>query len=78
MVLPKKVEDAIQGITGITWGSYLRTREKSLVEQNYRLVDDQSVRTAAWKTALKLYCYADATSKMHQLGSMMNAGLIDE
>ena len=73
----KKVEDAIQGITGVT-GS-IRTRERSLVEQNYRLVDDQAAldrrmeglesRTHARFTAMQ-----EATGKMQsQLGSMMNA-----
>ncbi|MEZ9202500.1 flagellar filament capping protein FliD [Vibrio splendidus] len=73
----KKVEDAIQGITGIT-GS-IRTREKSLVEQNYRLVDDQSALDRRMdslenRTHSKFTAMQDATSKMQsQLGSMMNA-----
>ncbi len=73
----KKVEDAIQGITGIT-GS-IRTREKSLVEQNYRLVDDQSaldrrMDSLESRTHSKFTAMQDATSKMQsQLGSMMNA-----
>lgn len=73
----KKVEDAIQGITGIT-GS-IRTREKSLVEQNYRLADDQSALDRRMdslenRTHSKFTAMQDATSKMQsQLGSMMNA-----
>ncbi|MEZ9565483.1 flagellar filament capping protein FliD [Vibrio artabrorum] len=73
----KKVEDAIQGITGFT-GS-IRTREKSLVEQNYRLADDQSAldrRMASLesRTHSKFAAMQDATGKMQsQLGSMMNA-----
>ncbi|MDA0151494.1 MULTISPECIES: flagellar filament capping protein FliD [Vibrio] len=73
----KKVEDAIQGITGIT-GS-IRTREKSLVEQNYRLADDQNaldrrMDSLESRTHSKFTAMQDATSKMQsQLGSMMNA-----
>lgn len=73
----KKVEDAIQGITGIT-GS-IRTREKSLVEQNYRLADDQNaldrrMNSLESRTHSKFTAMQDATSKMQsQLGSMMNA-----
>lgn len=73
----KKVEDAIQGITGVT-GS-IRTREKSLVEQNYRLADDQSALDRRMdslenRTHSKFTAMQDATSKMQsQLGSMMNA-----
>ncbi|MEZ8964061.1 flagellar filament capping protein FliD [Vibrio cyclitrophicus] len=73
----KKVEDAIQGITGIT-GS-IRTREKSLVEQNYRLADDQGaldrrMDSLESRTHSKFTAMQDATSKMQsQLGSMMNA-----
>ncbi|WP_135384037.1 flagellar filament capping protein FliD [Vibrio tasmaniensis] len=73
----KKVEDAIQGITGVT-GS-IRTREKSLVEQNYRLVDDQvaldrRMDSLQNRTHSKFTAMQDATSKMQsQLGSMMSA-----
>ena len=73
----KKVEDAIQGITGIT-GS-IRTREKSLVEQNYRLADDQNaldrrMDSLESRTHSKFTAMQDATSKMQsQLGSKMNA-----
>lgn len=57
----KKVEDAIQGITGVT-GS-IRTRERSLVEQNYRLADDQAALDRRMdglesRTHSSLYCDA--------------------
>ena len=73
----KRVEDAIQGITGIT-GS-IRTREKSLLEQNYRLADDQGaldrrMDSLESRTHSKFTAMQDATSKMQsQLGSMMSA-----
>ncbi len=65
-----------QGITGIT-GS-IRTREKSLVEQNYRLVDDQCIDrrmdSLQNRTHSKFTAMQDATSKMQsQLGSITNA-----
>ncbi|WP_394251841.1 flagellar filament capping protein FliD [Vibrio profundi] len=73
----KRVEDAIQGITGVT-GS-IRTREKSLTEQNYRLVDDQAALDRRMdglekRTHAKFTAMQDATGKMQaQLGSMMSA-----
>ncbi|NOH95501.1 flagellar filament capping protein FliD [Vibrio sp. 99-70-13A1] len=73
----KRVEDAIQGITGIT-GS-IRTREKSLLEQNYRLADDQGaldrrMDSLESRTHSKFTAMQDATSKMQsQLGSLMSA-----
>ena len=73
----KKVEDAIQGITGVT-GS-IRTRERSLVEQNYRLADDQAALDRRMdglesRTHSRFTAMQEATGKMQsQLGSMMNA-----
>ncbi|MEI8634150.1 flagellar filament capping protein FliD [Vibrio sp. PP-XX7] len=73
----KQVEDAIQGITGVT-GS-IRTRENSLKEQNYRLDDDQEtlnrrMDTLEKRTHTKFTAMKDATSKMQsQLSGMMNA-----
>lgn len=73
----KKVEDAIQGLTGVT-GS-IRTRERSLVEQNYRLEDDQTsldrrMEGLEKRTHAKFTAMQDATSKMQsQLAGMMNA-----
>ncbi|MCG9598101.1 flagellar filament capping protein FliD [Vibrio sp. Isolate25] len=73
----KKVEDAIQGITGVT-GS-IRTRERSMVEQNYRLEDDQAsldrrMESLEKRTHAKFTAMQDATSKMQsQLAGMMNA-----
>ncbi|MGF1756112.1 flagellar filament capping protein FliD [Vibrio makurazakiensis] len=73
----KRVEDAIQGITGIT-GS-IRTREKSLTEQNYRLADNQAaldrrMESLEGRTHSKFTAMQDATGKMQsQLGSMMSA-----
>lgn len=73
----KKVEDAIQGITGVT-GS-IRTRERSMVEQNYRLDDDQAsldrrMDSLEKRTHVKFTAMQDATSKMQsQLAGMMNA-----
>ncbi|WP_333004214.1 flagellar filament capping protein FliD [Vibrio coralliilyticus] len=73
----KKVEDAIQGITGVT-GS-IRTRERSMVEQNYRLDDDQAsldrrMDSLEKRTHAKFTAMQDATSKMQsQLAGMMNA-----
>ncbi|WP_045405680.1 flagellar filament capping protein FliD [Vibrio jasicida] len=73
----KRVEDAIQGITGFT-GS-IRTREKSLTEQNYRLSDDQAaldrrMDSLEKRTHAKFAAMQDATGKMQgQLGALMNA-----
>ncbi|MDF2153724.1 flagellar filament capping protein FliD [Vibrio sp. CAU 1672] len=73
----KRVEDAIHGITGIT-GS-IRTREKSLTEQNYRLNDDQAALDRRMdglekRTHAKFTAMQDATGKMQgQLGALMNA-----
>ncbi|MGR5131454.1 flagellar filament capping protein FliD [Vibrio alfacsensis] len=73
----KRVEDAIHGITGIT-GS-IRTREKSLTEQNYRLNDDQAALDRRMeglekRTHAKFAAMQDATGKMQgQLGALMNA-----
>ncbi|HHF0556560.1 TPA: flagellar filament capping protein FliD [Vibrio antiquarius] len=73
----KRVEDAIHGITGIT-GS-IRTREKSLTEQNYRLSDDQAaldrrMESLEKRTHAKFTAMQDATGKMQgQLGALMNA-----
>ncbi len=73
----KRVEDAIHGITGVT-GS-IRTREKSLSEQNYRLVDEQAaldrrMGSLEQRTHSKFTAMQDATSKMQgQLGALMNA-----
>ncbi|NAW55141.1 flagellar filament capping protein FliD, partial [Vibrio sp. V41_P2S12T139] len=71
----KRVEDAIHGITGIT-GS-IRTREKSLTEQNYRLSDDQAaldrrMESLEKRTHAKFTAMQDATGKMQgQLGALM-------
>ncbi|HAS8177089.1 TPA: flagellar filament capping protein FliD [Vibrio vulnificus] len=73
----KRVEDAIHGITGVT-GS-IRTREKSLSEQTYRLVDEQAaldrrMGSLEQRTHSKFTAMQDATSKMQgQLGALMNA-----
>ncbi|USD40390.1 flagellar filament capping protein FliD [Vibrio sp. SCSIO 43135] len=73
----KKVEDAIQSMTGVT-GS-IRTREQSLVERNYRLEDDQAALDRRMeglekRTHAKFTAMQDATSKMQgQLAGMMNA-----
>ncbi|NOJ19543.1 flagellar filament capping protein FliD [Vibrio jasicida] len=73
----KRVEDAIQGITGFT-GS-IRTREKSLTEQNYRLSDNQAaldrrMDSLEKRTHAKFAAMQDATGKMQgQLGALMNA-----
>ncbi len=73
----KKVEDAIQGLTGVT-GS-IRTRERSMVERNYRLQDDQAnldrrMDALEKRTHAKFTAMQDATSKMQsQLAGMMNA-----
>lgn len=73
----KRVEDAIHGITGIT-GS-IRTREKSLTEQNYRLSDDQAaldrrMESLEKRTHARFTAMQDATGKMQgQLGALMSA-----
>ncbi|MDE1334507.1 flagellar filament capping protein FliD [Vibrio aestuarianus] len=73
----KRVEDAIQSMTGVT-GS-IRTREKSLVERNYRIADDQAaldrrMDSLEKRTHSKFSAMQDATSKMqNQLAGMMNA-----
>ncbi|NOI65548.1 flagellar filament capping protein FliD [Vibrio sp. 99-8-1] len=73
----KKVEDAIQSMTGVT--GTIRTREKSLSEQNYRLSDDQSALNRRMdsleeRTKNKFMAMQDATTKMQgQLSGMMNA-----
>ncbi|KOO14093.1 flagellar capping protein [Vibrio xuii] len=73
----KKVEDAIQGLTGVS-GS-IRSRERSLVERNYRMQDDQAaldrrMENLEKRTHAKFSAMQDATSKMQsQLAGMMNA-----
>jgi flagellar hook-associated protein 2 len=73
----KRVEDAIQSLTGVT-GS-IRTREQTLNEQNYRLNDDQVALDRRMgelekRTHAKFSAMQDATGKMQgQLASMMNA-----
>lgn len=73
----KKVEDAIQGLTGVT-GS-IRNRERSMIEHNYRLQDDQAaldrrMESLENRTHAKFSAMQDATSKMQsQLAGMMNA-----
>ncbi|WHR52613.1 flagellar filament capping protein FliD [Vibrio furnissii] len=73
----KRVEDAIQSMTGVT-GS-IRTREKSLGDQTRRLSDDQlaldrRMDTLEKRTHAKFSAMQDATGKMQsQLASMMNA-----
>ena len=73
----KKVEDAIHGITGVQGA--LRTREKSLVERNYRIQDDQvtldrRMEGLEKRTHAKFTAMQDSTSKMQQqLAGMMNA-----
>ena len=73
----KRIEDAIQNMTGVT-GS-IRTRERTLSEQTRRLRDDQSTLDRRMsdlekRTHNKFEAMQDATSKMHsQLAGMMNA-----
>ncbi|PMH41048.1 flagellar filament capping protein FliD [Vibrio sp. 10N.286.49.B3] len=73
----KKVEDAIHSMTGVT--GTIRTREQSLVEQNYRLFDDQSSLDRRMdglekRTHARFSAMQEATGKMRsQLGGMMNA-----
>ncbi|MDB1123292.1 flagellar filament capping protein FliD [Vibrio sp. kj40-1] len=73
----KKVEDAIQSMTGVT--GTIRTRENSLREQNFRLSDQQSeldrrMVSLEDRTKNKFMAMQDATAKMQgQLSGMMNA-----
>ncbi len=73
----KRVEDAIQSLTG-TAGP-IRTRERTLTEQNYRLNDDQTqldrrMQQLEQRTHDKFSAMQDATSKMQsQLSGMMSA-----
>lgn len=73
----KKVEDAIQGMTGVT--GVIRNREKTLTEKNYRLNDDQAaldrrMDSLEKRTHAKFSAMQDATGKMQsQLAGMMNA-----
>ncbi len=73
----KRIEDAIHGITGVT-GS-IRTRERSLTEQNYRLSDaqvvlDRRMESLEKRTHDKFSAMQDATGKMQgQLGALMSA-----
>ncbi|MHA2937800.1 flagellar filament capping protein FliD [Vibrio sp. RC27] len=73
----KRVEDSIQSLTGVT-GS-IRTRERTLTEQNYRLGDDQAtldrrMQELEKRTQAKFSAMQDATGKMQsQLSGMMNA-----
>ena len=73
----KRVEDAIQGLTGAT-GS-IRNREQSMTERSYRLQDDQAaldrrMDSLQKRTYAKFSAMQDATSKMQsQLAGMMNA-----
>lgn len=73
----KHVEDAIQGITGVTGA--IRTRENSLRDQSRRLDDtqetlDRHMDSLEKRTHAKFTAMQDATSKMQsQLAGMMNA-----
>jgi flagellar hook-associated protein 2 len=73
----KRVEDAIQSLTGVT-GS-IRTRERTITDQNYRLSDDQvsldrRMQELEKRTQAKFAAMQDATGKMQgQLSGMMNA-----
>ncbi len=73
----KKVEDAIQSMTGVT--GTIRTRENSLREQNFRLSDQQTqldrrMVSLEDRTKNKFMAMQDATTKMQgQLSGMMNA-----
>ncbi|MDC0611052.1 flagellar filament capping protein FliD [Vibrio sp.] len=72
-----KVEEAIQGLTGVTGA--IRTRENSLRDNNHRLDDQQAdlnrrMDSLEKRTHAKFSAMQDATSKMHsQLAGMMNA-----
>ncbi|MDA9557524.1 flagellar filament capping protein FliD [Vibrio sp.] len=73
----KRIEDAIHEMTGFT-GS-IRSREKTLTDQNYRLDDrqvdlDRRIEALEQRTHNKFASMQDATSKMQgQLARMMNA-----
>ncbi len=73
----KKVEDAIQGMTGVT--GVIRNRERTLMDRNYKLNDDQSALDRRMdalekRTHAKFSAMQDATGKMQsQLAGMMNA-----
>ena len=73
----KRIEDAIQSMTGVTGA--IRTRERSLSEQTRRLQTDQTnldrrMGDLEKRTQSKFEAMQDATSKMHsQLAGMMNA-----
>ncbi|MBM7036338.1 flagellar filament capping protein FliD [Vibrio ulleungensis] len=73
----RKLEDAVATMTGVTGG--IRTRESSLVDQNYRLRDqqdnlDRRMSALQERTHNKFASMQDATSKMQgQLAGMMNA-----
>ena len=73
----RQIEDAIHGFTGVT-GS-IRTRERSLTEQNYRLTDDQAaldrrMESLEQRTHNKFAAMQDATGKMQgKLGALMSA-----
>lgn len=72
-----RIQDAIQSVTGVTGA--IRTREKSLTEENRRLQDDQATLDRRMdqlktRTHAKFESMQDATSKMQsQLSGMMNA-----
>lgn len=73
----KKVEDAIQGLTGVTGA--IRTRERSMMDRTYKLQDDQAALDRRMdnlekRTHAKFSAMQDATGKMQsQLAGMMNA-----
>ncbi|MGJ7094939.1 flagellar filament capping protein FliD [Vibrio hannami] len=73
----KKVEDAIQTLTGPT--GTIRTRENTLRDQNYRLQDEQvsldrRMESLEQRTHNKFAAMQDATAKMQsQLSGMMSA-----
>ncbi|PJC88275.1 flagellar filament capping protein FliD [Vibrio sp. HA2012] len=73
----KRVEDAIQGLTGAS--GMLRTREDTLRERNYRLDDNQAaldrrIDSLEQRTHDKFAAMQDATAKMQsQLSGMMSA-----
>ncbi len=73
----KKVEDAIQSLTGVTGA--IRSRENSLREENYRLNSDQDaldrrMTNLEERTKNRFMAMQDATAKMQgQLSGMMNA-----
>ncbi|WED21071.1 flagellar filament capping protein FliD [Vibrio sp. JC009] len=73
----KKVEDAIQTLTGAT--GTIRTRENSLRDQTYRLQDDQvalnrRMESLEERTMKKFSAMQDVTAKMQsQFSGMMSA-----